>query len=292
MDTYRCPEECFSFCKFRKRAWLFFGNGIFNTKRQAEYSADILRSRVAFSIGKYPDLAGVLANKEHIDVAYNIDGNAIDQIIQTYEQKFNSEFQNFWRWLGDFSIAPVEFRNQVTKAILEGDEGFEERDAELKEQVAQYSKHLEQEDGVIVVSHSQGNFYSHAAFRLLMQEFGATVKFKIIPIASPHFQSMSEKLFNGMPYTTLFSDWVIRSVPHHFPPNTKNEPAGLFDHQFVEHYLNGNHSGPKILSDINCLVSSLIERRPHINSWLESDYDHEACKALVPHPERTKEDDE
>lgn len=277
--------KCAEFCKYSTRVWIYFGNGVLNTKRDAERSAKELRDRAGPFLNRYPDLLPLVANLDDIGIACNIDGNAAEQLAQAYEQKFNTEFQNFWRWLSNLSEAPDWFRKHVAHAILTEDKGFESRDAELKAHVAEYSVHLANGDGVLVVPHSQGNFYAHAAYRLLMKKHGTLVHFKITPIASPYFESTSDKLLNNWPYTTLFSDGVIGLlVPHHFPPNVRNEPAGLWDHSFVEHYLNGNESGPKILGDIACIVSTFRIRAPSIDWFSESEFEHEACAKLVPHP--------
>jgi hypothetical protein len=293
MGTFSCHLQCADFCRFSSRTWIYFGNGVFNIQEEARRSAKKLREKFLPFVERYPDLRPLIANSEEIQVAYNVDGDKFLQLIQAFEQKVNTEFQNLWRWLDNLSAAPEWFRKQVAYGILSEDEGFEKRDPELREHVARYSSHLEKGDGILVVSHSQGNFYAHAAHRLTMKKYGVLIPFKIIPVASPYFEDSSEKLYNGWPYTTLFSDGVIRFlVPHHFPPNVRNEPAGLWDHEFVERYLNGNNSGPKILNDMSCMVSTFRMRAPSFNWFSESDFDHDACKKLIPHPEVEKDDAE
>lgn len=56
------------------------------------------------------------------------------------------------------------------------------------------------------------------------------------------------------PYTTLQSDWVIRAIPTALAANIANKSSGHFDHEFIRHYLNGDHSGPKIKSDIEATL--------------------------------------
>ncbi len=293
MDTFSCALACSHFCNYSTRVWIYFGNGVFNTRRDAQKGAEELRVRLTDFIDRYPDLRPLIAGLEKARVAYNVDGDKFLQLIQAFEQKFNTEFQDFWRWLGNFSVAPEWFRKQVAHGILTEDDGFEKRDPELKEHVERYSSHLEKGDGVLVVSHSQGNFYAHAAHRRLLNKHGVLTPFKIIPIASPYFESSSESLYNGWPYTTLFSDGVIRLlVPHHFPPNVGNNSAGFWDHEFVEHYLNGSHSGPKILNDVACLVSTFRARPPSIDWFSGSSFEHKACEKLIAHPEAEKGDAE
>lgn len=225
-------------------------------------------------------------------MAYNVDGDEFDQFAQAVDQKVHSEFRHFWNWLSDLSIAPEWFRKKYAQKIQGEDSALQGHDAELREHLKEYSSHLEKEEGVLVVSHSQGNFYAHAAYRLLMEKFGVLLPMKVIPIASPEFEETSEGLLNGWPYTTLFSDGIVALVPHHLPPNTANKPSGLFDHRFVKHYLNGNKSGPKIISDIACVVSTFRMRRPSIDSMFESEFDHKACENLVPHPKAAEIDPE
>lgn len=122
-----------------------------------------------------------------------------------------------------------------------------------------------------------------------MNKYGAEVDFKIIPIASPHFEETGEDIINDSPYTTLVSDGIILMIPNHYPPNVSNQPAGLFDHQFIKHYLNGNKSGPKILNDLACMVSTFRMRPPSINWFIENEWDHKACSNLVPYPEKLED---
>lgn len=285
MGTWMCPQRCHEFCGFKMKVHLFFGNGMFTSPASAQAGADALKKGLDGLFGKYPDLRAIA--EPEVRVAFNTNEDALTQLHQVFTQKVESEEAHFFRWLSGLEAAPFWFRNMMSKIAFKEVLSWEEKDIDLKNQVAAYRAILERDDGVIVVSHSQGNLYSHAAYNRL----GRATDFRIIPVASPFCESMSEKLYNGHPYTTLASDGVIRLIPWSYPPNVANPNPGMFDHFFIKHYLKGQNSGPKILSDVMCVASVFLMRLrpPTINWWMESDWDHPACRNLTPHPDAVRD---
>ena len=279
MDTFGCPANCPHFCKSSTRAWIFFGNGMFNTHEDAEQATMQLRRPLSAYFAKYPDLAAVVGNLNSIGLAYNADESAFLKLLQVVTQKGRSLEGEFFRWLANLKASPDWFREKAVELAFSLDEEFLMRDPSLREQLEQYSEHLKEGDAVIVIAHSQGNFYANAAWRILNSP---GFKMSVIPIASPHLDGVGEEVINDSPYTTLFSDGVIGLVPFHYPPNARNNPAGLFDHEFVKHYLGGNNSGPKILRDIACVVSRY---RP-VDTLDENIPKHPACANQIPYPEK------
>lgn len=283
MDTFGCPAKCTKFCKSSTKAWIFFGNGMFNTREDAQQAAKQFQRLLSGQLSKYPDLAAVVGNLDSLEIAYNADENVFLKLLQVATQKGKSIEGEFFRWLANLSASPDWFRKKAVELAFSIDEEFLVKDPSLKEQVRQYSEHLEKGDAVIVIAHSQGNFYANAAWRILNSP---SFKMSVIPIASPHLDGVGEEIINDSPYTTLFSDGVIGLVPFHYPPNVRNNPAGLFDHEFVKHYLGGNNSGPKILRDTACVVSWYRPLPINLDPINDNAPRYPACASQIPYPER------
>jgi len=283
MATFTCPSQCQEFCSYRRKVWIFFGNGVFNTLQTARASARALQDQLRKSVERYPDLPPLIGNLNEIRIAYNVDGESFEQAAQCVEQKYRAQFKAFWEWLSDLKLAPDAFRKFFAERIIAANRKFLESDAELQDHLREYAAHHEAGDVVLVIPHSQGNFYASAAQDLLLERYGSTFAMRRIPIASPQNEPVEGRP-QGEPYTTLFSDGVMNLIQNSMPPNVGNHPHGNFDHGFVEHYLNGNVSGPKILNDIPCVVSTFRDRPLTIKSITDPPFDHPSCRHLLPHP--------
>lgn len=255
-----CCRECDDLCQPALKIWLFFANGMFNSQREAKASLDALNVRLyPFLKTKYPKLR-FLVPPQYSDVAYNTNEIWVEQLLQVLDQWGSNGYENFFSWLSDMKAAPDWFRKKMAEAggSVYADRLF--RDADLKKQIESYKSHLDQGDAVLVVAHSQGNFYRDEAFTLLDRQRGspALESFGSVSVATPSQNASPGVIPMGSRwYTTLVSDPVIAVVPHALPPNTKNDPIGLFDHLFISNYLEGNQSGPKILEDTACVLSEL-----------------------------------
>lgn len=282
MGTWMCPPRCQEFCARKQKVHYFYGNGMFNTIQDARIAATILSGRLKKELAKHPDLAAFTAPLQ-VHVSYNSNETAFMQLIQVAYQKASMEESDFFRWLSDLNSAPQWFREAARKLSDFDKEAFKVLDADLRGHLSQYETLLRRGDAILVISHSQGNLYAHAA----LANFGWQNDLRVVPIASPYFVETSEGLYNGMPYSTLFSDGIIRAIPGSYPPNVANPNSGWFDHSFTKHYLGGANSGPKILNDVMCMTGRYLMRlRPvYLNSYLlESEWDHPTCQAMTPHP--------
>jgi hypothetical protein len=126
-------------------------------------------------------------------------------------------------------------------------------DPDLDAHVAHYTADLAAGKRVIVVAHSQGNFYANKSHERLP----STAGFGIVAVGTP----ASFTAGNG-PYTTLTNDEVIKPVPNRRSPNTTNGAAFVSavkgdGHSFTAHYLNGDVSGPKIVTQVTTRLAAL-----------------------------------
>ncbi len=105
---------------------------------------------------------------------------------------------------------------------------------------------------VLIVAHSQGNFYANSSWHLL-QSFGSFEdKVSIIGAAAP-----VDEIAGDGPYTSLTQDVFMNQVRRRLgalPANLSNSTSTLFGHDFVNDYLHGDKSGSKIISDIRSRI--------------------------------------
>jgi hypothetical protein len=128
------------------------------------------------------------------------------------------------------------------------------KDRDLNAHVARYQADLAAGRRVIVLAHSQGNFYANRAYDALSSKAG----FAIVSIGTP-----ASYTAGSGPYTTLTTDEIISSIPNRRTPNTTN--GHIFNgatsdgdgHSFTRHYLNGDVAGPKITGQVNTVLASL-----------------------------------
>lgn len=79
------------------RTSLFFANGMFNSRRDAERSRDELSKRLSETDSW---------RKKRTYVAYNYDEGAIYQLLEVYEQKMGDFDIKFWKLFWDWADAP------------------------------------------------------------------------------------------------------------------------------------------------------------------------------------------
>lgn len=132
MDTFGCPMECSKFCKFAKHVWIYFGNGMFNTRRSATDSAQALSAKFLPYLDQYPDLRPMVGDLKTINIAYNLDEALFLQLLQVFEQKVGADTGNFWRWVSSFALAPEWFQKTARDIALHFDKTFQDYDRDLK----------------------------------------------------------------------------------------------------------------------------------------------------------------
>jgi len=161
-------------------------------------------------------------------------------------------------YLSHLNSAPAWFQSITEKMAQEIVDSMRQADPDLERHLTEYRKRRDDGDGVVVVAHSQGNFYYKAAAEVLDRENRGEVLTSVgtVPVATPTDGGiLGETAFEiDHGYTTLFSDGVIKFIPYSLPPNTQNHSGGQFDHEFIRHYLNGDVSGPQILRQISCVI--------------------------------------
>ena len=185
-------------------------------------------------------------------------------MLEVFEQKNGDFAKTFWRWMWDWTDAPDWFQNRMKAAMalqdLTGLQGYE-----LSDHVLRYEDQMDLDRSIVIVAHSQGNFFANNASLILQNDhYPASTHFRIVAVATP-----TAFVNDDGPYFTLKSDGVIRLIPTALPPNMVNESPkpGLFDHRFVKHYLQGQPTGQKIIDTVQSTIKSLAEETKKDESY-------------------------
>src|SRR5262249_8932944 len=135
---------------------VFFGNGMFNTVSDAERSLGKLRAAVTASIRD---------EQLVFDYAYVDGGPVLKQLVNVAYQRALADYEDFWAWLGSVRSAPDWFRNAMLKTAGDAAAMSANHFNGIEEHLENYANYISAGYSVILVSHSQGNFYANQAMR-------------------------------------------------------------------------------------------------------------------------------
>ncbi|RZI43933.1 hypothetical protein EGT07_00415 [Herbaspirillum sp. HC18] len=187
-----------------KKAVIFFGNGIATSEVSARNSLRLLHRYIGDSY-----------NSQFLryDLAYNqTDGIAADlaQSVMQAGAQWDSQIMG---WLNDLGVVPDWFASWYEHYVLAAMMTFV---PELDQHVEKYRTAIRFGQKVVVVSHSQGNFYVNEAKRLLAQEMTSEQmrSFSIFGVATPANNVGGD----SGPYYTNHRD-IILQVPGSLPAN-------------------------------------------------------------------------
>lgn len=217
----------FSHAECRSPKALYFSNGMLNDYVNANISKRILAMELE---KKYPSDKFIT-----VELAFNTNESALIQLHQVFRQKITDINVSFWRSFAD--LLQMD-KKDIDKILSEYMDEEKLRDADLSLQVKNYQSSLKNGLSIITVAHSQGNFYTNFAFDSL----NADDMTLMISVATP-----ASRVFGDGPYFTFKSDGVVGHIPTALLPNLTREPAGLFDHEFIKHYLGDKSTQDKIL---------------------------------------------
>ncbi len=213
---------------------IFFGNGITTTPDSAELSLERLEEEIGDSYK---------GQKVRYDLAYNKTTNIYVDLGQSAVQagiQFDSQIM---LWLNGQSLAPDWFAQWYQKFLL----GFTVVAAdELPEHIGKYGDAIAFGQKVVVVAHSQGNFYANEARKLLHQKLSAEkmASFQIFGVAVP---ANNVGGATG-PYLTNDRDFIYSAVPGAISSNWVLRRADGTSAQDVSritaHFFNGTYISP------------------------------------------------
>lgn len=225
---------------------IYFGNGMFNSVADANASLYELKKLVVDGLESN-------TNRIHYDLALNVSETDLDNILTVIAQRANGDITYFWNVMDavipmpDWLVKPItdtmdSFRDLST---LDGDT--------LERMVEQYQASLMASEKILLVSHSQGNFYAEEALNRVLRKKQRSDPFAMgfgnVRVATPTPTRFS------FPYFTFQGDQIIQWVaaligapqPNLFGiasgPGPFLDPLG---HNFILAYLHNGESALKI----------------------------------------------
>ena len=218
---------------------IFYANGMNNDPDMARKSLNKLADKLTPFLPAGLDV--------DFQLAYNHNEGFIPEMVEVTADKALDNWKSFWNYLSDIEIAPDWFQTAAT-SLMSGANALNYLvDADLQNQVAAYQAEIASGRKVIVVAHSQGNFYANAAYDLVNSPL-----FSVIGVASP-----ANYVAGDGPYVTLGNDLIINALhalyPSTLPSNATNNSdanTGWMGHDFNTSYLEGDVTGPMITKDV------------------------------------------
>jgi hypothetical protein len=171
-----------------------------------------------------------------IDISYNASQGFLDDIFESFEQQMSNE----WGWT-DFSNY---FRVYLELKGIQ--DSIDKHRPNLDAQIAAYKESIKLGHGVVVVAHSQGNYYTNEAYQGLdnwMKDY-----FNMMGVATP-----ADHVAGGGPHVTFHND-IINMIPTALPSNlddTRHHGFPSYDaHDFYESYMKEETSKKMIMDFI------------------------------------------
>jgi hypothetical protein len=248
---------------------VYFGNGMFNSRNDAEKSARALQEMLTTH--------SILPKTQSVKIAYNLNEPALEELLQVADQKESEAGRSYWRWLSQLSLAPEWFHSLAKGVAAMYDEARYLVDVDLQKQVVSYRSEITSGRTVLTIAHSQGNFYANSSWHLLASAPVTAGRFFIVGVAAP-----VNSIAGDGSYTTLTQDRVIdvvRIIADSLPSNETNSQSDLWGHEFVGQYLHGDRSGPRIMEQIRStmeLIASAFESPMGPTDLTDSSLVHES----------------
>jgi hypothetical protein len=272
-----------------------YSNGMFNIKKYARDSLSELQD----SLINYSTVFGDVTKYEY-KLAYASGGSQyvpqvggtgwkiklINRILAlpnffgqlgevVFQKMLQDDYSAYWRWLAGLQAAGSRTQNVMNQLAATANAASYLNTPELDAQLVMYRQALNSGKRVLIISHSQGNFYANAAYTRLISENPAWSKsIGNVQVATPTAANLASKLGNNKPHITVPEDLVMRAVrlshlflnvlptkptnPFANSPNMKelspnNSTAysdATYGHNFVKWYLAGTYTRNLIIKGI------------------------------------------
>ncbi len=253
MNLYAQDNEI---CPSTTNTVIFFGNGMDNSKQDAR------DSKKALSQALDPYLIPPI-EKEGIcfQISYNQDELGKLDLLEGYLQAISSSTTSLWQAIFRLIATPGYVENKLETIIRSWNSVNYVISRDLGQHVSRYQQEIAQGRKVIVVAHSQGNFYANEAYN---QIFGinSTNKLKIVSVSNP--DSFQADDISGNKHVTLYGDIILVALGRQ-DANTdvsgskctvnSGDPqspgvTAYSCHGFADSYLIGSFSRPRIIAQI------------------------------------------
>jgi len=209
---------------------IYFGNGVWNDFAGAQQSLDTLIIAVK---GFLPPSE---LNTVSFSLAFNPSEGQLADLWEAVRQDIQTDFSRFLRILGGIELMPDFFQNALRNRVAQADRDAVLNNSVLQRHVNHYQREILEGNKVVLVAHSQGNFYANQAYVNLSPDEQRS--FGIVAVATP-----DGFIAGNGPYTTSIKDTVIDAYillvgPAKFPninnPFNGDDKSG---HMFTTSYL-------------------------------------------------------
>ena len=229
---------------------IYFGNGVWNDKEDAELSRLYLEIIVQKEILNYnPKL---LRKYGKVKLQYNWGEGHMDDVLETYYQLKEAGQVSHYDF---FRVVSLLTRNAglsaVATAALMAKMPFTAKaeQSNVDEMLEKYyNESFKNSHRVLLVSHSQGNLFANRIYDAITPT-GYQSYFANLQVASPADKINAQK---GN-YVTLKNDTIINPVPESMTGNAN----GKSGHSFVSAYLEQDNPREKIINNLKTLLSAL-----------------------------------
>ena len=121
--------------------------------------------------------------------------------------------------------------------------------------VKEYLEKIKQGYKILLVAHSQGNFFANDAYEAIVKDYpGYSDSIKIISIGTP-----DSYVAGDGEYVSLKGDIISKLVPKAKPGYIENEEEGANGHGWIDGYMGGNNTRNKIFRMIYDSIESFYE---------------------------------
>lgn len=247
---------------------VYFGNGVFTTQQKAVIGKQKLRNALQAALPEEE------FSRLRFDLAVNQTGcsegrvHCLKDLYETIKQEIQTDVSLFFLILARLVPMPESFQDAFKELAAAFDASVAVSNPDVARHVAAYNANIDAGRKVVVVSHSQGNFFANQSFPLVIKN----ESFGIVSVANP-----DSFVGGGGSYTTIDEDIVINFIAditgNPLPSNLSNgilillsEPLG---HGFNEVYLKGGTaSRGKIIGDVVNTIDSLVDPNAEIGSGI------------------------
>ena len=239
-----------------------FGNGILTTVNGASASLSALEAKLGSSYS---------GQEIDYDLAYNYSNGAFIDLLQSFDQQLAQYTSQVLQWFYGIGIVPNWFNNLQQQILVTV---YQITAPELTAHVEKYREAILQGRKVLVVSHSQGNFYVNQAKQILSSQQPSVPmeSFGIFGVATP---ANNVGGANG-PYLTNHRD-IILLVPGSLDSNWTLHNAGdgsvaddrgrVLAHSFVDTYMSDAFDiHTAVIEDIQLTLDTLQDTPIQVGS--------------------------
>ncbi|MCH9812446.1 MAG: DUF1566 domain-containing protein [Epsilonproteobacteria bacterium] len=256
---------------------IYFGNGVWNSKKQAEesrlyFDEFIIQKEI---IKNDP----ILVKKYEVKLAYNWGQGMMTDVLETfYQLKEAGQVNDLHFFTVVYALTkgniPVTLAASAAKALYEPlNRDWEQGNVdEMWEKY--YNESFKLSHRVLLVSHSQGNLFANRIYEII-NPTEYKKYFANLQVASPANEIKATK----GDYVTLVGDPIINPIPGSMSGNANGEPG----YAFIEAYLMQSDPLQKIINNLTTLLPTIESTVSQWEKETESEEGAENYRVTVEH---------